>query len=74
MLSCRQTLSTSWLSRYQKAGIPIVDYRDVTGSIHLKEGVVQILQVDSIKRLVIDQVDMVICDEIESIFAQLNSS
>lgn len=43
MLSCRQTLSTSWLSRYQTAGIPIEDYRDVKGSIILKEGVVQIL-------------------------------
>lgn len=51
----------------------MADYRDCTGTIKLKEGVIQILQVDSIKRLEISDIDLVICDEIESIFAQLNS-
>lgn len=40
MLSVRQTLSTSWMARYQEAGIPMADYRDQKGHIELKEGVI----------------------------------
>ena len=57
------------MARYSEAGIPMADYRDQKGHIDLKEGVIQIIQVDSLRRLQYENLDLVILDETESIFA-----
>jgi hypothetical protein len=63
MLSVRQTLSTEWRARYTRAGISIVDYREVKGTIQPPVGAITIIQVDSLCRLNLADVGMLILDE-----------
>lgn len=64
MLSVRQTLSTEWMARYARAGIQMVDYRDMKGSITPETGKITIIQVDSLCRLSLDDVGILILDEV----------
>lgn len=56
MLSCRQTLSTEWMARYQRAGLTMIDYRQQKGLIEVKQGAITVCQVDSVQRIKNDDI------------------
>ena len=74
IISFRRTFTEETKAKFEAAGLPLVDYRDIKGNINVGKHKRVIVQLDSLHRLVEYGGAIVIMDESESIINQLSAS